>query len=250
MVIIYGDSGSLESLKKRFYLSNIADFRNLYDFYLLKNNPGTIMERNNNLDFEKIRLAVSILENNINLYWGALGERGALNKLKQLSDEYFVLNEVSISFSKYVYWKKKNVFVKSCKVDHIVVGPTGIFIIETKYWTEKNLKESKFLPHEQIDRANYILYIQMWDRFKIKFPVYNIVATYKKLEHIEYEFVNQLSINRLNKFILTRETTIDKENIEKLVKWLKSNPRIYNNKLDNQSLEIFENIFKGRGLNL
>ena len=50
---------------------------------------------------------------------GALGEHAVLNTLESLSDRYFVLNDVRTA---------------NGNLDHIVVGPTGLFAIETKNW--------------------------------------------------------------------------------------------------------------------
>jgi hypothetical protein len=50
---------------------------------------------------------------------GTLGEHSVLAILESLSDRYFVLNDVRTA---------------NGNLDHIVVGPTGLFAIETKNW--------------------------------------------------------------------------------------------------------------------
>jgi hypothetical protein len=50
---------------------------------------------------------------------GTLGEHAVLATLESLSDRYFVLNDVRTA---------------NGNLDHIVVGPTGLFAIETKNW--------------------------------------------------------------------------------------------------------------------
>lgn len=50
---------------------------------------------------------------------GTLGEHAVLTILESLSDRYFVLNDVKTATG---------------NLDHIVVGPTGLFAIETKNW--------------------------------------------------------------------------------------------------------------------
>ena len=50
---------------------------------------------------------------------GTLGEHAVLAILESLSDRYFVLNDVKTATG---------------NLDHIVVGPTGLFAIETKNW--------------------------------------------------------------------------------------------------------------------
>ncbi|MEY2485960.1 MAG: hypothetical protein QOH39_1608 [Verrucomicrobiota bacterium] len=50
---------------------------------------------------------------------GALGEHVVRATLECLSDNYFVMNDINTS---------------SGNLDHVVVGPTGVFAIETKNW--------------------------------------------------------------------------------------------------------------------
>lgn len=52
---------------------------------------------------------------------GTIGERKVSQKLKNLSDEYKIFNDVTIQEDKY-----------SSQIDHIVISPYGIFVIETK----------------------------------------------------------------------------------------------------------------------
>ncbi len=68
----------------------------------------------------------------------------------------------------------------------------------------------------------------MMDRFKRKFPVYKIVATYKELPQISYRYVDQLTIKELVNFILRKHRSLDHFEIQVIVKWLQSSPRIYN----------------------
>ena len=59
------------------------------------------------------------------------------------------------------------------------------------------MQTASFTPHKQIDRAGYIFFIHMMDHFGRKLPVYKIVATYKQLPQIPYDFVTQLTIREL-----------------------------------------------------
>lgn len=54
---------------------------------------------------------------------GIQGERKVSEKLQYLSDEFYVLNDLALR-------------PKSGNIDHVVLGPTGIFAIETKHRTE------------------------------------------------------------------------------------------------------------------
>jgi len=43
-------------------------------------------------------------------------------------------------------------------MDFVVVGPTGIYIIEVKNWSNATLNNRHFSPHEQVDRAGKVLW--------------------------------------------------------------------------------------------
>jgi hypothetical protein len=58
---------------------------------------------------------------------GREGEIRNSDRLERgLDDDYFIINDVDLAFGK-----------KKSQIDHIVVGPNGIFVIETKNWRGK-----------------------------------------------------------------------------------------------------------------
>lgn len=176
-----------------------------------------------------LQKAHDIIEDNKQFFAGAIGETAVIKELKKLPGSYYIINEAKLSFSKSIRWRKYGEYVKSCKIDHVVVGPTGIFLIETKNWNPQTMQTARFTPHKQIDRAGYIFFIHMMDRFKKKFPIYQIVATYRQLPQIHYNgYVTQLIIGVLVDNILRRKGSLDNFEIEKIVLWLRSSPHIYN----------------------
>src|SRR5690606_14483310 len=94
-----------------------------------------------------------------NFIYGALGEQKVVKTLETLTDDYFLINDFNVSFSPALYNKQENDYIKSVQIDHILVGPSGIFIIETKNWSEKSLESlSLRSPVEQIRRTSYALF--------------------------------------------------------------------------------------------
>lgn len=173
--------------------------------------------------------AHDIIEDNKQFFAGAIGEIAAIKELKNLPVRYYIINEAKLSFSKSIRWRKYGEYVKSCKIDHVVVGPTGIFLIETKNWSARSMQNAIFTPHKQIDRAGYIFFIHMTNQFKRKFPIYQIVATYKQLPQVHYDgYVTQLTIRELVDYILRRQGSLDDFETQTIVKWLRSSPHIYN----------------------
>jgi hypothetical protein len=60
------------------------------------------------------------------LIYGALGEQKVVKTLESLPDEYFLINDFSISFSAPIYNRQENDYIKSIQIDHILIAPSGI----------------------------------------------------------------------------------------------------------------------------
>ena len=202
------------------------------DLKQLKQTEKEIVSREKNVgkrvekSVKPLRKAHTIIESNREFVIGAVGETTAIRELKKLPETYYILNEVFLGFARAIRWNKNGQYVKSCKIDHVVVGPTGIFLIETKNWSPQRLQQAQFTPHEQIDRAGYIFFIHMMDKFYRKFPIYKIVATTRSLPQLFYKYVDQMTINELINFILEKHQSLDSEEIAKIVDWLRNIPYI------------------------
>lgn len=91
--------------------------------------------------------------------YGALGEQKVVKTLETLSDEYFLINDFAVSFSQAIYNRQESDYIKSVQIDHILIGPSGIFLIETKNWNNKSLESlSLRSPIQQIKRTSFVLF--------------------------------------------------------------------------------------------
>ncbi|RYZ20761.1 MAG: hypothetical protein EOO16_15540 [Chitinophagaceae bacterium] len=147
--------------------------------------------------------------------YGALGEHKVAKTLESLPDEYFLINDFAISFSPAIHNRKENDYIKSVQIDHILVGPSGVFLIETKNWSEKSLESwSLRSPVEQIKRTNFVLfrllnneksngYLRLsghhWGDKKI--PVRNLVVFTKTKPIEEFQHAKILTVNELLGYI-------------------------------------------------
>ena len=88
---------------------------------------------------------------------GAEGEARTVARLRSLGNEYHVICGADIRLSKYVeYDGTKN--LRSAQMDVVVVGPTGLFVLEVKNWTDTTSAHKKsFTPYEQSSRAAKVL---------------------------------------------------------------------------------------------
>lgn len=146
-----------------------------------------------------------------NFIYGALGEQKVVKTLQTLSDEYFLINDFAVSFSPAIYNRNENDYIYSIQVDHILVGPSGIFLIETKNWSEKSLKSlSLRSPVEQIKRTSFVLFKLLnneisnyrlrldrhhWGDKKI--PLKNLIVLTNTKPKEEFQFVKVLTVNEL-----------------------------------------------------
>ncbi len=156
-----------------------------------------------------------IIESGSTYIPGAIGENKVVKVLETLSDEYFLINDFSITFSKPIYNKKDNDSIKSIQADHILVAPSGIFLIETKNWSEQSLNNPNLRsPVQQIRRTSFALFRLLnttvanetlnfdhhhWGKLKI--PMKSVIALTNKIPIEEFQYVKILDLNRLLPYV-------------------------------------------------
>jgi hypothetical protein len=150
-----------------------------------------------------------------NFIYGALGEQKVVKTLEGLSDDYFLINDFAVSFSPSIYDRHENDYIKSVQIDHILVGPSGIFLIETKNWSEKSLQNlSLRSPVEQIKRTSFVLFKLLnnevrnyhlrldrhhWGDKKIS--IRNLIVLTNTKPKEEFQYVKILTVNELPGYV-------------------------------------------------
>ncbi|SHH67809.1 Nuclease-related domain-containing protein [Flavobacterium johnsoniae] len=163
-------------------------------------------------ELERKKVAIDSLNSYI---YGALGEQKVVKILETLSDEYFLINDFSVSFLRPIYNRQENDYISSVQIDHILVGPSGVFIIETKNWSEKSLENMSLRsPVEQIKRTNFALFYLLnneksnyylrldrhhWGDKKI--PIKNLIVLTNIKPKEEFQYVKILTINELLSYV-------------------------------------------------
>lgn len=146
-----------------------------------------------------------------NFIYGALGEQKVVKTLEALPDEYFLINDFAVSFSPAVYNRQENDYIKSVQIDHILIGPSGIFLIETKNWSEKSLDNlSLHSPVQQIRRTSFVLFKLLNSEMKNshlrldrhhwgekKISTRNLIVLTNTKPKEEFEHVKLLTLNEL-----------------------------------------------------
>ena len=150
-----------------------------------------------------------------NSIYGALGEQKVVKELEKLSDEYFLINDFCLSFPKPIYNRQENDYIKSVQIDHILISSSGVFLIETKNWSDKSLANLNFRsPVQQIKRTSFVLFKMLseeitnsilnigqhhWGSRKI--PIRNLIVLINSKPNEEFQHVKILTINELLGYI-------------------------------------------------
>ena len=153
----------------------------------------------------------TIDEINSSIY-GAIGEQKVVKELENLSNDYFLINDFWLSFSPPIYNRQENDYIRSIQIDHLLVSPFGLFLIETKNWSDQSLNNlSLRSPVQQIKRANFALYKMLsgempgllnqhhWGERKI--PIKNIIVLTNHKPNEEFQYVKIVTLSELLSYI-------------------------------------------------
>ena len=125
-----------------------------------KNNADNWVERYSASDIEEQQRIFSVLRKHKYLIYGAEGEERVARELSTLPDTYTVINDYRLEFSPPMYDKNNDDRIKSIQIDHVVVGPTGLYLVETKNWSRDSVENTElFSPIKQLRRSNYAIFV-------------------------------------------------------------------------------------------
>ncbi len=208
--------------------------------YILNNFDCAVNSKNKS-DFDEIERKKYIIDEIDSFIYGAIGENKVDKLLRNLNDDCFLINDFNIKLSKTFFNKNTNQHIKSVQIDHLLITPAGVFVIETKNWSQKSITSGDFRsPVEQVKNASYVIFKivekQNLFSFKLNFhnwgikniPIKNIIVLINQKPIEQFQFVKILNLNELLNYIqyfkpifTPRETesianylvTIDKKNI-------------------------------------
>ena len=150
-----------------------------------------------------------------NSIYGALGEHKVVKELEKLSDENILINDFALSFHPAIYNRQENDYIKSIQIDHLLVTPAGIFLIETKNWSEKSLANLDLRsPVQQVKRTNFVLFKLLTGDFlnervdlkqhhwgERKIPIKNLIVMTNLKPNEEFQYVKVLTISELLSYV-------------------------------------------------
>ncbi len=181
-----------------------------------------------------IKFTLSVLDENKNLFYGAEGEERALSELLKLPDSYFIVNDYRREFYRPIYDKRNDDRIHSIQIDHVVVGPTGIYIIETKNWSQASVENlDLFSPVKQLRRSSFAMFVLLnqavdngelndfnknWGSQKISPKNIILLMNHKPAE--EFQYVKILSLNEINRYITYGNAVFSNTEVDELVNYL------------------------------
>ncbi len=154
----------------------------------------------------------TIVDELTNSIYGAIGEQKVSKELERLPDDYILINDFSCSFHPPIYNRQESDYIKSIQIDHILIAPSGVFLIETKNWSEQSLNNLNLRsPVEQIKRTSFALYITLngdqassllqhhWGDRKI--PIKNLIVMINQKPKEEFQYVKILTLKELCHYV-------------------------------------------------
>jgi len=199
------------SIKK--LLDNHQYKNNRYQFISSQFNAA--VEQSSQASLLEIERKKSVIDKLSSFIYGALGEQKVVKTLEVLSDEYYIINNFEVCFSPAIYNRQENDYIKSIQIDHLLIAPSGIFLIETKNWSEKSLESMSLRsPVQQIKRTSFVLFKLLnnemsnshlrlekhhWGDKKISIKNLIVLTATKPKE--EFQYVKILTLNELLGYI-------------------------------------------------
>jgi Nuclease-related domain len=105
---------------------------------------------------------------------GAEAELAVIERLRMLPSPAVVFNDVRLEATRRIRFN--GIGLISAQIDHVVLTPAGVFVIETKRWSHRFVESGDFHnPFDQVSRANYLCYDLLCENFG-KTRVRSIIA--------------------------------------------------------------------------
>ncbi|NCU04749.1 MAG: NERD domain-containing protein [Chitinophagaceae bacterium] len=169
-----------------------------------------------------------------NSIYGALGEHKVVKELEHLSDENSLINDFALTFHQAIYHRQENDYIKTIQIDHLLVTASGIFLIETKNWSEKSLNSLDLRsPVQQVKRTNFALFRLLtegianksvhlnrhhWGDRKI--PIRNLIVLTNSKPNEEFQHVKILTLDELLSYVRYFKPVLSSEETEAISTYL------------------------------
>jgi len=152
---------------------------------------------------------------------GAVAELELIEYLKKLPDDCYIINGITLILDKAIRFDGK--WLKSAQIDHLVITPAGVFVIETKNWSKEFTEHGNYFdPYQQVKRASYLCY-KILGSPNSSLKVKNIIAYRGNIPQKQNNsFVKVLHFQKVNDYILWhKEKKFSIAEINQLISYLR-----------------------------
>ncbi len=195
-----------------------------------KNNAEKWVEHYSASNIEEQKRILSLLSKHKYLFYGAEGEERVARELSNLPDTYTVINDCRLEFSPPLYDRNNNDRIYSIQIDHVVVGPTGLYLVETKNWSKDSVENTElFSPIKQLKRNNFAIFRLLnqavekgeIDNFSShwgdrRISPKNILCLINHRPHQEFQYVKTLSENQIAYYISNQRQAFSQKEVKSL----------------------------------
>ena len=191
-----------------------------------KTDKQRIVDNRAKSKIEKLEHTRNVLERSRNLILGAIGENLVVKEVKKLPDDYVLINDFNLRFSRPILFKKQNQRIYSVQIDHLLISKAGIFIIETKNWSKSSVNSlSLRSPIEQIERSNFALYIFISENITLydhhwgeqRIPIRNLIVMINNKPQGQFKYVSVKLLKELNDYIKYFEPVLTDKQFNRIV---------------------------------
>ena len=200
------------------------------------NNAEDWVERYSASDREEQERILSVFRKHKYLFYGAEGEERVVRELSRLPDTYTVINDYRLEFSPPVYDRRNDDRIYSVQIDHVVIGPTGLYLVETKNWSRDSVENTElFSPIKQLKRSNSAIFRLLnravergaIDNFSThwgdrRISPKNILCLINHMPNQEFQYVRTLSENQITQYVQNQRQAFSQNEVESLAENLLS----------------------------
>ncbi len=200
-----------------------------------KNNVKDWVEYYAASDIKKQQKILAFFEKHTYLFYGAEGEERVIRELSRLPDEYAVIDDYKLKFSRPMYDRNNDDRIYSIQIDHVVVGPTGLYLVETKNWSKGSVDSPElFSPIRQLRRGNFAVFVLLnqavergdidnfsdhWGDRKISPKMILCLVNHKPNQ--EYQYVKTLSVGQTASYITSQRQVFSQKEVMSLIEYLR-----------------------------
>jgi hypothetical protein len=163
---------------------------------------------------------------------GAVGEGKVQKELEKLPDNCYLFNDYSLKFNPPIYNRKEKDKIFSAQLDHLLLTPAGVFILETKNWSKASLENMDLRsPVQQIKRSSFALYTLLnssksdlsldahhWGDKEV--PLRNVIVMINSRPKEKFKFVAVKTLNELNAYINYFDPIFSDNDVQSIAEFL------------------------------